>query len=296
LHGKGRAVSIGMEMFQRPAQRALDQYIAGEIEERQFLKESRYFTSWGFDYNLYRPILNFARAEGIPVVALNVEHEIVSKVFGSGLDSLTSQEKAKIPAQLDFSDKAYEARLKKVFQEHKTTKEERFDFFYQAQVLWDETMAESIADFLKKQPEYQMVVLAGSGHLAHRSGIPARVARRDGLDNTTILNGSEFEKDAADYVLSPEPVTYPPTPKLMVFLTEESGKVAIQSFPEGSISEKAGIKAGDLIRSIDAVPIRSIDDGKIELLFHKSGDRIKVHVVRKEPSGEEKELDFELTL
>ena len=97
-------------------------------------------------------------------------------------------------------------------------------------------------------------------------------------------------------MLSPQAVTYTPAPKLMVFLTEESGKVVIQSFPEGSISEKAGMKAGDVIRSIDDVPIRSIDDGKIELLFHKTGDKINVRVLRRQPSGDEKEMEFELVL
>ena len=181
LHRQGRTIAIGMEMFQRPAQRALDNYIAGKIDERQFLRESRYFAGWGYDYNLYRPILNFARAQGIPVVALNVEQETVRKVFRQGLDSLSPEEKTKIPAQLDFSDKAYEERLKKVFKEHEAAKEERFDFFYQAQVLWDETMAESVADFLKANPAYQMVVLAGSGHIAYGSGIPGRVAQSSGL-------------------------------------------------------------------------------------------------------------------
>jgi aminopeptidase N len=296
LHRQGRAVSIGMEMFQRPAQRALDDYIAGEIDGRQFLKESRYFKGWGFDYNLYRPILDFARAEGIPVVALNVEHEIVSKVFRGGLDSLTPQEKAKVPAQLDFSDKPYKERLRKVFEEHNTGKEERFDFFYQAQVLWDEAMAESIVDFLQEYPAYQMVVLAGNGHLAHKSGIPARVARRDTFESAVILNGIDFETGAADYLLSPQPVAYTPAPKLMVFLTEEKGKVAIQSFPESSISEKAGMKAGDSIRSIDGVPVRYFDDVRIELLFHKKGDTIRVQVLRKELSGDEKGIEFELVL
>ena len=56
------------------------------------------------------------------------------------------------------------------------------------------------------------------------------------------------------------------------------------------------MKAGDVIRSIDRVPIRSFDDVRIELLFHKKDDRVKVRVLRKEPSGEEKEMEFELTL
>ena len=106
----------------------------------------------------------------------------------------------------------------------------------------------------------------------------------------------EPEEGIADYILSPQPATYTPAPKLMVFLTEESGKVTIQSFPEGSISEKSGMKAGDVIRSIDGVPVRSFDDVRIELLFHKKGDKITVSVLRHQPSGEENKIDFELVL
>ncbi len=296
LHSEGRKVAIGMEMFPRSAQPALDRYIAGMINERQFLRESRYFTGWGFDYNLYRPILNFARAQGIPVVALNAEQETVRKVFRGGLNGLSTEERARIPSQLDLSDKEYEERLKKVFREHETTKDERFDFFYQAQVLWDESMAESVAKFLKTHPDYQMVVLAGSGHLAHRSGIPDRVSRRTSLPSVVVLNGADSEKGAGDYFLSPREVDFTPAPKLGVFLKEEKGKVIIQSFGQDSIAEKAGMKAGDVIYSIDGELVRFIDEAKIELLFHKLGDRIKVGVLRPQDSGEEKEIEFQVVL
>ena len=59
-----------MEMFQRPFQKVLDDYIGGKIDEAEFLKGTEYFKRWGFDYQLYRPILLFARSEKIPVVAL----------------------------------------------------------------------------------------------------------------------------------------------------------------------------------------------------------------------------------
>ena len=258
-------------------------------------KKANIFKAWGFDYNVYRPILNFARAEGIPVVALNVEHGIVSKVFHSGHQPIRLTRKRRLLRSSTFPTRFTKSGSGS-FQEHKTEKEERFDYFYQAQVLWDEAMAESIADFLKREPAYQIVVLAGSGHLTHGSGIPSRVARQTKVDSAIILSGADLEIGEADYLLSPKPVSYTPAPKLMVFLVEESGKVAIQSFPEGSISEKAGMKAGDVIRSIDRVPIRSFDDVRIELLFHKKDDRVKVRVLRKEPSGEEKEMEFELTL
>lgn len=53
-----------------------------------------------------------------------------------------------------------------------------FERFFLAQVLWDETMAETIARFLQDNPDYQVVVLAGQGHIIYGYGIPSRVVRR----------------------------------------------------------------------------------------------------------------------
>jgi aminopeptidase N len=296
LHRREKKIGIGMEMFQRPFQKALDDYIEGKIDERELLKTTQYFKRWGFDYNLYRPILQFARSERVPVVALNMRQEIVDKVFQGGLDSLAEEEKNLLPSRMDFSDDAYKARLKKVFQEHEDFGVKNFNFFYQAQILWDETMSESIDEFLKSHPSDHMVVLAGNGHLAHGSGIPKRTARRNGGDYAIILNGADLEKDIADYVLLPKTIPGPTSPKLMVLLKEKGGKVEITGFPPGSNSEKAGMKVGDILLSIDHTPVRTIDDLKIDLLFKKKGDKVNVKILGKGYWGAQKEMDFEVTL
>ena len=102
LYRKDPKIAIGMEMFQRPFQPVLDDYINGAIEEREFLKKSEYFQRWNLDYNLYKPILDFARAEKIPVIALNLRREIVEKVSKSGMDALTGDERKEIPAETGF--------------------------------------------------------------------------------------------------------------------------------------------------------------------------------------------------
>jgi aminopeptidase N len=293
---KGRKVTIGMEMFQKPFQTALDDYVEGKIDERELLKNTEYFRRWGFDYNLYRPILQFARSEKIHVIALNIREEIVDKVFRGGLDSLSEEEKEYVPSQMDFSDDAYQERLKKIFGEHKDFKTSNFDFFYQAQILWDETMSESIDKFLRIHPDYQMVVLAGSGHLAYGSGIPKRTARRGGYDYAIILNDVDSEKDIADYILLPGTIPYVGPPKLMVLLMEEKGRAKIVGFPQGSASEKAGMKVGDIILSIDHTPVDSIDDVKIELLFKKKGENVRLKILRKTFLSGSKEMAFEVTL
>jgi hypothetical protein len=127
LYRKNPNISIGMEMFQRPFQPVLDDYISGKIEEREFLKKSEYFRRWSYDYHLYKPLLDFARAERIPVFALNLRREIIDKVSREGMDALTDDEKKEIPSHLDFSDAEYRDRLKQVFAQHKGREGKSFD-------------------------------------------------------------------------------------------------------------------------------------------------------------------------
>jgi uncharacterized iron-regulated protein len=296
LYKKNRKIAIGMEMFQRPFQKSLDDYIAGRIDEREFLKRSEYFKRWGFDYNLYKPILDFARQERIPVVALNIQREIVDKVSRGGIDSLSEAEKSEIPSQMDFSDEEYKERLKRVFEMHKNSKERNFDFFCQSQILWDETMSMSVDEFLKKTPIYQMVVLAGGGHIQYGSGIPKRTFRRNGYDYAIILNDVDIERNIADYIVFPKPMDGVTSPKLMVSLKEEREKVAIVGFPENSVSEKAGLKEGDIIISLDKDVIHNIDDIKIHLFYKKKGDAVKVKVLRKRFLFGDKEMEFDVIL
>ena len=299
LHRRGRKIAVGMEMFQKSFQKVLDDYIEGRIDERDFLKGTEYFKRWGFDYNLYRPILLYARSEKVPLVALNIQEEIVDKVFRSGLDSLSEEERKSMPSQMDFSDEAYRERLKRIFLEHRDLenfKRSNFDFFYQAQILWDEAMAESVDRFLRTHPIDQMVVLAGSGHLAYGSGIPKRVARRNRYDYAIILNDAELQKDIADYVLFPGAIPGITAPRLMVFLKEERGKVEIAGFPPGSVSEKAGLRVGDIILVIGRTSIHSVDDVKMDLLSRKKGEKVTGKVLRKGFFGISREMEFDVVL
>jgi aminopeptidase N len=299
LHRRGRKIAIGMEMFERPFQNVVDEYIEGKIDEREFLKGTGYFKRWGYDYNLYRPILEFAWSEKIPVVALNQRQEIVDKVFQNGLDSLPEEERKSIPSRMDFSDETYKERLKKVFLEHQGIvpfKTGNFDFFYQAQILWDETMSESIDEFLESHPEDQMVVLAGNGHLEYGSGIPRRTVRRNGYDYAIILNDGDLEKGIADYVLFPGTIPGIRSPELMVFVKEVDKKVEITGFPRGSVSEKAGMKVGDILVALDQNPIKEIEDVKIELLFKKAGEKVTVKILRKGFFSANQEIHLDVVL
>ncbi|MCX7794128.1 MAG: ChaN family lipoprotein [Thermodesulfovibrionales bacterium] len=295
LFKKNKRIAIGMEMFQRPFQDVLDDYINKKIEEKEFLRKSEYFKRWGFDYNLYKPILDFARENSIPIVALNIKREIIDKVSQSGIESLTEEEKRELPEELDFSDQEYRKRLFEVFRQHKR-QDGNFNYFYQSQILWDETMAMSIDQFLRNAPDYQLIVLAGGGHLAHGSGIPKRVFRRNTLPYAVILLDTEPEKDIADFIIYPDELEGIKAPRLMVSLKEEPAGLRVTDLQEDSPSKKAGIKKDDIIVKIDDVPVSSIEDLKIHLFYKKTGDTVKLTVRRKYFLIGEKERDFLIKL
>lgn len=296
LFRKDPRLAIGMEMFQRPFQNALNDYIDGRTDEREFLKSSEYFRRWGFDYNLYKDILRFARDERIPVIALNIRKEIVDKVSKGGIDSLTTEEKKELPESMDMTDEDYRRRLLDVFERHEGTEGRDFSNFYQSQILWDETMAQSIDDYLKNNPERRMVVLAGGGHLAYGSGIPKRTFRRNGMSYAVILNDESVEPDIADFILYPKQVKMISAPKLMAFLRGEEGGVRVLGFPEKSVSQKAGLEKDDFIVAIDEEKVGSVEDIQLSLFFKKPGDIVKVTVLRKRFLFGPREMRFEVTL
>ena len=182
LHRLNPNLAIAMEMFQRPYQSALDRYLAGTITETQLKELTEYETRWGFPWEYYAPILRFAKENRLPVIALNAPTEITRKVSRSGLESLTLADRRFVPPASDLraETEAYRERMRLIYQEIHQGKgnSNQFDRFFLAQILWDETMAERVSQFLRDSPKTHVVVLAGQGHIIYGDGIPSRVARR----------------------------------------------------------------------------------------------------------------------
>jgi len=282
LHEKGRKFAIGMEMFQTPFQSHINSYLSGAISEKEFLKKTEYFRRWQFDYNLYREIIGYAKANNIPIIALNLWSEIIRKVANDGIDSLTDLERDLLPKSMDMSDADYRERLREVFGQHRNMDNKKFDNFYQSQILWDETMAHSVDDFLRKNPDHQMVVLAGTGHIMYGSGIPKRAFRLNGEEYVTVIpSGESIEEDLADYLYSTEHLPLPAAPKLGVILMERNRTVHVEKILPGSTAKSLGMKKGDVLVSLDEWEIEEISDVTIFMADRKRGDRITIKVLRK---------------
>ncbi len=57
----GDTIAVGMEMFKRPHQDALDKWTAGTISEEDLLSSTDWWHEWGFEYILYKDIMDYAR-------------------------------------------------------------------------------------------------------------------------------------------------------------------------------------------------------------------------------------------
>lgn len=300
LHAQGHDLAIGMEFFQRPFQPVLDAFIAGEISEAALLRQTEYFTRWRFDYRLYRPILRFAREHGIPLIALNLPKEITDQVGDGGIDSLSPEQAALIPADIDRDDAVYRERVEAVFALHPKDDDADFEHFMEVQLLWDEGMAERAADYLQAHPDKTLVVLAGTGHVEYGHGIPQRVARRIDVPAATVVSGNmrPFDPGLADYILYPQRVELPATGLLGVMLdTDSEGEgLGVQGFSEDSGAKAAGVEEGDRIVSVGDSPIDSYADIRIALMDSRPGEVLPVEVLREKLIGGKERLSFEVEL
>ncbi len=191
MYAESPDMAIALEMFQRPFQPVIDRYLAGDISEAELVAQSEYEQRWGFPWVYYAPILRFAQNNQIPVLALNAPSEVVRQVAREGLDSLEGDDFRYIPplSEIDTSNTDYQDFVRVAFGSHGSHGSFNFEQFFAAQVLWDETMAMTIAEFKQANPATQVVVLAGQGHVVYGYGIPDRVARRwgDRLDQQIVL-------------------------------------------------------------------------------------------------------------
>jgi uncharacterized iron-regulated protein len=292
MHEAGYKLAVGMEMFQKPYQQVVDDYLAGRIDEYTFLKKTEYFGRWRYDFNLYKPIIDYLKQEGIPLVALNIEGDLTRKVAREGMYGLPDKQKKQLPSDMNFSNETYRKDLSKVFVVHNKQEDlQDFNYFLQAQMLWDEGMAESAHRFLTNHPELKMVILAGNGHIRHKYGIPDRLYRRSHEPFTVVVQDEEIEEGVADYILLTTKLNGKVSPKLGVMVEEKDQRLVIKGVSQNGPAKKAGLKKGDVIEMFAERPIQSLADLKLGLFYVNIGSTVKIQVKRAD-----KTIDKEIEL
>lgn len=273
LYKTGRSVLVGLEMYPSTEQQHLDNWSKGLLTEKGFVALSRWYSNWGYNWNYYRDIFLFAQERRLPMFALNVPREIVSAVRRKSRQSLSPEEAAHMPPKIDTESEEHFMLFRALLESdqgvHSSMDAAQWRAMFEAQCTWDAAMAYNAVRALREHggEGAVMVVLIGSGHAAYGLGIQ-RQARQwyQGTIASVIPIPVMDDRNRpvetvrasyADFVWGIFPERNPFYPDLGIATTEAPGSKRRQvlSVEKDSVAKRAGFEVGDILISMDGIPI-----------------------------------------
>ena len=206
---KQRELTLGAEMFEADNQLQLNNYLNGEINQKEFDTVARLWSNYATDY---KPLVDFAKKNKLKFIATNIPRRYASLVFKGGfkgLNGLTSNEKswiAPLPILYDATLPGY-VKMKEMMGGHGGDK------LPKAQAVKDATMAHFILKNIEKDKLF--IHYNGSYHSDNYEGINWYLKQKNkniNIVTVTIVeqeNLKVFKKEnklRADYI-----IVVPPT-------------------------------------------------------------------------------------
>ena len=202
---------LGLEMLPRDKQADLDAFIRGEMDEDGFRR--LWTLHWGHTFPYYEEILRYAREHGIKVLALNTTDDLKKAVREKPVEEIEPDLADRLP-EMDLNDPHHRAAIEAIFEAHHMGPQDT-EAFYRVQVLWDEAMAQTAAEYLET-PEgqgKQLVVFAGGHHVRYGYGIPRRLFRRVPVPFVIVLPlAVEIPENKQDRMMDVEAPVLPMPP------------------------------------------------------------------------------------
>lgn len=198
LAGHSRPVALAMEFFERDTQADLDAYLAGTLDQKAYLKQTKRNKAYAATHG---PLIEYCKAEGIPVIAANAPRRLVTAYRKSDLDyeayleSLSAEDRALLPEETEIIEDEYYDRFVGLMGE------ERGVPYFKSQALWDDSMAEAMVNFRAEHPNHRILFIVGGFHVKSGLGTLTKYRNRRGKDEVRIvLMGS-----SKDPQLKPDP-------------------------------------------------------------------------------------------
>ena len=207
IHTLNQNIAVGFEMFPRAAQPVLDEWVAGALEEAEFLEKVEWKTCWGFPKELYMPIFDFCREFGVPMVALNCYRALVTRVGKEGWEAIAEEDRDGLtpakPAAPAYRDYLFDlvSGFNAGVTEPSPEREAKRNRFVRAQQTWDRAFACNIANARESKSEPLVIGIIGRGHLEYGHGTPFQLDDL-GVEKVSVLLPSRDDKPRADYLKS----------------------------------------------------------------------------------------------
>jgi uncharacterized iron-regulated protein len=183
----GDKVVLSMEMFETDNQTALNDYLQGFIDEARLAKDARLWSN----YKDYRPMVDYAKQNHLPVIAADPPRRYVSLVTKRGmraLDSLSKDAKKFLPPlPYDTLGGRYRDKFMDIMKGSPGSTSQNI---YYSQSLWDAGMSYSIYKFLKANKHKKVFHCVGGFHTEEKLGTAAQLQMRS--KKMKILNIASF--------------------------------------------------------------------------------------------------------
>ena len=208
---RGKDLILSAEMFERDNQILIDEYFAGIIKESSFESEVRLWKNYATDY---KPLLNFAKENGLKFVASNIPRRYASVVSSGGFEALqkVAPEELKyiapLPVEYDPELACYKEMLSMGGSIGGAMSGKVSENLPKAQAIKDATMANSIVN--NWQNGQLVIHYNGSYHSDRHMGIiwylnkynpSIKVATISAVLQDDIDKMSEENKEIADFVI-----------------------------------------------------------------------------------------------
>src|SRR5437868_11984578 len=186
IYAHAPQLALSMEQFERDVQPVLDDYMAGRIGEEALQQKGR---AWGNYAESYRPLVEFAKDHHLPVIAANAPASVVRCVGEKGpefLSQLDAEKRHWAATDLHLADGLYKDKFMRFLAEDAThgAPASAADAAasnaraFAAQLVRDDTMAESIALYLQRNPGHKVVHITGDFHVEGGLGTVERLKDR----------------------------------------------------------------------------------------------------------------------
>jgi uncharacterized iron-regulated protein len=201
---ENKPLTLGAEMFEADNQQQLNEYLAGEIDQKAFDTLARLWKNYPTDY---KPLVDFAKENHFKFIATNVPRSYASLVYKGGfeaLDTLSVEEKlwiAPFPIKYDANLPGY-VKMKAMMGGHGG------DNLPKAQAIKDATMAYFILK--NRETDKLFVHYNGSYHSDDYEGInwylkqtepQLKITTVSVVEQDDISKLNADDKGKADYII-----------------------------------------------------------------------------------------------
>jgi uncharacterized iron-regulated protein len=189
IHARNPSLALSLEMFERDVQLVVDEYLTDQISQPSFLAASRPWPNYNTDY---APLVEFCKANKLPVIAANAPRRYVNVASRKGQKALLELPResraylARLPYSMDLPPE-YDRALTEVFRSHGAAGTGQAGapsampppppYMKEGQALWDATMADSILKGRKTYPKRLILQMNGAMHSDSGYGLVDRLRK-----------------------------------------------------------------------------------------------------------------------